>query len=44
MGTIYRLPSQGSFTEIMTEHLLKINTNDTEIYILGDFNINLFSK
>ena len=44
MGTIYRPPSQGSFTETITEHFSKINTNDTEIYILGDFNINLFSK
>ena len=42
--TIYRLPSQDSFTETMTEHFSKINKNDTEIYILGDFNINLFSK
>ena len=44
VGTIYRPPSQGSFTETITEHFSKINTNDTEIYILGDFNINLFSK
>ena len=44
MGTIYRPPSQGSFTETITEHSSKINTNDTEIYILGDFNINLFLK
>ena len=44
MGTIYRPPSQGSFTETIAEHFLKINTNDTKIYILGDFNINLFSK
>ena len=44
MGTIYRPPSQGSFTETITEHFSRINTNDTEICILGDFNINLFSK
>ena len=44
VGTIYRPPSQGSFTETITEDLLKINTSDTEIYILGDFSINLFSK
>ena len=42
--TIYRPPSEGSFTEKITEHFSKVNTNDTEIYILGDFNINLFSK
>ena len=45
VGTIYRPPSQGSFTETITEHFSKINTNDTEIYILGDFNIsNLITK
>ena len=44
MGTIYRPPSEGSFTETITEYFSKINTNDTEIYFLGDFNINLFSK
>ena len=44
MGTIYDPSSQGSFTETITEHFSKINTNDTEIYILGDFNINLFLK
>ena len=44
MGTVYRPPSQGTFTETITEHFSKINTNNTELYILGDFNINLFSK
>ena len=44
MGTIYRPPSQGSFTETITEHFSKINTNDKEIYISGDFSINLFSN
>ena len=42
MGTIYRPPSQGSCTETITEHFSKINTNNTDIYVLGDFNINLF--
>ena len=44
VGTVYRPPSQGSFTKTITEHFSKINTNDTEMYILGEFNINLFSK
>ena len=44
MGTIYCPPSQGSFTKSITEHFSKYYTDDTEIYILGDFNINLFSK
>ena len=32
VGTIYCPPSQGSFTETITEHFSKINPNDTEIY------------
>ena len=44
MGTIYRPSGQGSFTETITQHFSKINTNDAEIYILGDFNIKLFFK
>ena len=44
VGIIFPPLSHGSFTETITEHFSKINTNDTEIYILGDFNINLFSK
>ena len=31
MGTVYRPPSQGSFTEAITEHFSNINTNDREI-------------
>ena len=37
VGTIYHPPSQGSFTEAITEHFSKINTNNTEIYVFGDF-------
>ena len=44
VGTVYRPPSQHSFTEAVTKHFSKMNTNNTEIYILGDFNINLFLK
>ena len=44
MGIVYHPPGQGSFTETITEHFSKINTNNTEIHILGDCNINLFSK
>ena len=44
MGTVYHPPGQSSFTETITEHFLKINTNDRDIHILGDFNTNLFSK
>ena len=41
MGSIYHPPSQGGFTETITKHFSKINTTEAEIYILGDFNINL---
>ena len=44
---MYRLTTQGrqgSFTERITEHFLKNNTNDVEMYILADFNIDLFSN
>ena len=44
VGSTYRPPSQSSFTEIITEHFSKIDINDTEIYILGGFNIDLFSN
>ena len=44
MGIIYCPQNQVSFTETITEHSSNINTNDTEIYILGDFNINPFLK
>ena len=44
VGTIYRPPSQGSFTETITEHFSKIKTNNTEMYFLGELNINLFSN
>ena len=44
MGSIYRPPSQGHFTETITEYFSKIHTNDVEIHILGDFNINIFSS
>ena len=44
VGTVYHPPSQGSFTKTITEHFSKINISDTEIYILGDSNIDVFSK
>ena len=30
------------FLEIINTHFSKLNTNNNEIYILGDFNINLY--
>ena len=40
--TIYRPPSQNNFLELLNSNMNKINSVDNEIYILGDFNINLF--
>ena len=42
VGTIYRPPSQNSFLELLNGNMKKINSVDDEIYILRDFNINLF--
>ena len=44
VGTVYPPPSQGSFDETIIEHFSKINTNDTEIYILGDLNTICFQN
>ena len=37
---IYRPPSQSEFLEIINTHFNTLDTNNGEIYILGDFNIN----
>ena len=42
VGTIYCPPSQNNFLELLNSNMNKINSVDNEIYILGDFNINLF--
>ena len=42
VGTIYRPPSQNNFLELLNSNMNKMNSVDNEIYILGDFNINLF--
>ena len=39
---IYRLPSQSEILEIINTHFSKLDTNNNEIYILGDFNINFY--
>ena len=41
VGTIYRPPNQTNFMKIFNENLSKVDTNNVETYILGDFNINL---
>ena len=42
VGIIYRSPSQSEFLEIINTHFSKLDTNNNKIYILGDFNINLY--
>ena len=44
VGTIYRLPNQTNFMEIFNENLSKLDTNNIETYIPGDFNINLWQN
>ena len=39
---IYRQSSQSEILEITNTHFSKLDTNNNEIYILGDFNINLY--
>ena len=41
VGTVYRPSSQNNFLELLNSNMNKINSVDDEIYILGDFNINL---
>ena len=42
--TIYRPPNQTNFMEIVTENLSKVDTNNLETYILGDFNKNVWQN
>ena len=39
---MYRPPNQSNFFELINEHMNKIDSIIKEIFILGDFNINLF--
>ena len=42
VGIVYWTPSQTRFLETMNEHFYEPDTINKEIYILGDFNINLY--
>ena len=42
VGIIYQSPCQSEFLEIINTYFSKLDTNYNEIYILGDFNINLY--
>ena len=41
VGRIYSPPNQSNFVEVLNENMNKIDWIRNEIYILGDFNINL---
>ena len=41
VGTIYCPPNQSNFLKVLNENINKIDSISNEIYILGDFNINL---
>ena len=41
VGTIYRPPNQSNLLEVLNENINKIDSISNEIYILGNFNINL---
>ena len=38
---IYRARSQGNYLKVLNNNMNKIDSVNNEIYILGDFNINL---
>ena len=42
VGIIYQPPSQSEFLESTNTHFSKLDTNNNEIYIRGDFNIKLY--
>ena len=44
VGAIYRPPNQTNFMEIFNENVCKVDTNNVENYIPGDFNINLWQN
>ena len=42
VGSIYRSPSESNFLEIISPRFNKLNTNNKEIDIRGNFNINFY--
>ena len=39
---LYRLTNESDFLEIINTHFSKLDINNNEMQILGDFNINLY--
>ena len=44
IGVFCRPPNQAEFDDLMVEKVSNWNVNYNEIYLLGDFNINLFQN
>ena len=44
IGGFYRPPNQAKFMDLMVKKFPHLNLKDNEIYLLGDFNINLFQN
>ena len=44
VGVLYRPPNQPKFMDLMVEKFSNLNIKDNEIYLLGDFSINLFQN
>ena len=44
IGVFYRPPNQAEFMDLMVEKFSNLNLKDNELYLLGDFNINLFQN
>ena len=44
VGIIYRPPNQSNFLEIINANFDKLDTDTKELYIFGDFNINMYQK
>ena len=42
LGIIYRPPNQSNFLQTLNENFTKLDTLKKELYIVGDFNINLY--
>ena len=44
IGIFYRPPNQANFMELIVKSFYLLNLKDNEIYLLGDFNINLLQN
>ena len=44
VGIIHRPPNQSNFLHDLNKHFAKLDTLKKELYIIGDFNINLYQN